>query len=105
MNRGGLNYLKPAFKYSGNISVKNPLIQRSINGYPNPANQKIEFNIDPLKINKLEIFNSLGQIITPPIDLNGEFTVINTTDLNAGFYIVKFKTEEIIYTSKFQIIR
>jgi len=105
MNRGGLNYLKPSFKNSGNISVKNPFIQKAINGFPNPANQKIEFNINPLEINKLEVFNSLGQLITPPVDMSGEFIVINTADLNTGFYIVKFKTEQIIYTSKFQIIR
>jgi hypothetical protein len=105
MNRGGLNYLKPSFKNSGNISVKNLLNQKTINGFPNPANQKIEFNLNPLEINNLEVFNSLGQLIAPPMDLNGEYTVIHTTDLNSGFYIVKFKTKDIIYTSKFQIIR
>jgi hypothetical protein len=105
MNRGGFNYLKPSFKSNENISVTSPLIQKTINGFPNPANQKIEFNINPLEINKLEVFNSLGQLITPPTDLNGEYTIINTADLSTGFYIVKFKTNEIIYTSKFQIIR
>lgn len=105
LNRGGLNYLKPNFNYSGNNNINRTLNQVFINGFPNPANQKIEFNINPQNISNIEIFNSLGQIIYPTIENSKDYTIINTSDLNSGFYIVKFKTNQTIYTSKFQIIK
>ncbi len=105
MNRGGIYYLKPTFKDKRTDLVKTEKTQ-NINGFPNPATQKIEFNIHPDDIVSIEVFNNLGQKMEVSESINSNVLTLNTTDLINGFYIIQIRTkDQILYTSKFQIIK
>lgn len=90
---------EPCNFYSTEIIEKeNPVIKMGI--YPNPANETI-FIIDndryDLENAKLEIYNSIGQVI-----LSGKFNInINVSSLAQGFYSIRIKQKsgQILYSN------
>jgi hypothetical protein len=106
INRGGINYLTPNFKYNHKINIKNITKSIQINGYPNPTSDKIEFNISPDDIKSMKLINTLGQTYEVIIDKQLSILSVNTESLNSGFYIIQLITkQQQTYTSKFQIIK
>ncbi len=102
-NRGGVQYLNNGFKYQRNVSIMETR-HISINGYPNPAGNYIEFSIDAAEAANVEVFNSLGQMIHADYSHEGPVR-LNTSDLNTGFYIIAIRmNNHQLYTSKFQVI-
>lgn len=67
--------------------------------YPNPANDVL--NISANNIESVEIFNLVGEAVAS----YGNMTVINTSDLSIGTYIVKVITDSKVFTQKINIVR
>lgn len=104
INRGGVQYLKPAFTHKRHVSIKE-VTYKTINGFPNPTNDQIEFAINKGELVKISIYNSLGQLIDLPYTENEHILSINTSSAASGFYIVNIQLpNNIVYTSKFQVI-
>lgn len=104
INRGGIQYLKPAFTHNRHVSIKD-ISYKVINGYPNPANHQIEFAINQGEMVKISIYNSLGQLIELPYTEGEHILSINTRSAASGFYIVNIQLpNNTIYTSRFQVI-
>jgi hypothetical protein len=104
-NRGGLQYLKNGFKYKRDVSIFEPEYV-NINGYPNPANKSIEFNLSAEQVKQVEVYNSLGQLIPVSHTSQGQIIILNTENLGSGFYIIQIRTQnQKVYTSKFQILK
>ncbi len=104
INRGGIQYLKPQFAHKHKVSIKD-VVYNQINGFPNPANNTIEFAINYDEVLSIDVYNSLGQKIPVTYSSTGEFITLNTSDFASGFYIINIKSnQEKTYTSKFQII-
>lgn len=61
--------------------------EESINIYPNPASDYITINIDKMfgEVNRVELYNSFGQIILLQKQLNN----IDISELPDGFYFIK----------------
>jgi len=77
--------------------------ERLISIYPNPSNNilNITFNEQVNKEGKIEILNSLGEIVSiVNVDVNSNKILININDLSSGIYIVKLKSGNISYTEK-----
>lgn len=103
-NRGGITYLKPAFRSKKhNVSIDEIKVE-NINGYPNPGDTHIEYKLNSSDIIEMSVFNSLGQIIVPSISDNGNWLSLDTSIFPSGFYVVTFRMADKIYTSKFQVI-
>ena len=72
--------------------------------YPNPSNDilNITFNQLENKEQKIEILNSLGEIISEiNISPNTSVTKLNINDLSSGIYIIKLTSNNKSYTEKF----
>lgn len=104
-NRGGINYLKPNFSGAkNNVSIADIRINQ-INGFPNPANRFIEYDIRPEDVVGLEVYNNLGQLAEISNNSDGQFLRIDVSNLVSGFYVIRIKTaSDKVYVSKFQII-
>lgn len=77
---------------SPNFNLKQTII------YPNPAKSKLFVDSKNNLIDKIEIFNSLGQTIKT---LNSDFDIINISDFASGIYLMKLYSEERTVDKKF----
>ncbi len=103
-NRGGVQYIKPAFAHKRHVSVKD-VVYKMINGYPNPASANIEFAISKGETIQLDVYNSLGQSIPVSYTESDNILTINTSGISSGFYIVNIRLQDnTVYTSRFQVI-
>jgi len=81
------------------ISI-NDLDINKINIYPNPANDFITIELNNIQFNKIEIINSIGEIVKV-----SEKATISLENMNKGVYFAKVYTNEVTFTSKFSIIK
>jgi hypothetical protein len=74
------------------------LDENSVFIYPNPANDHIivKSNI-PVLINKIKIYNNLGQVVRNQIHTNN---VIDVSILRRGLYIIEIGTDKFVYRKK-----
>jgi hypothetical protein len=104
LNRGGIQYMKPAFAHKRHVSI-NDVTYRMINGYPNPTSSAIEFAIDQGKMIDMTVYNSLGQVIPVDYTESEHILTLNTSSVSSGFYIVNIRLQDnTVYTSRFQVI-
>lgn len=103
-NRGGINYLKPAFRSKDQKVTLAEIKVENINGYPNPGDSHIEYKLNSSDIIEMSVFNSLGQTIIPNVVDNGNWLSLDISSFPSGFYVVTFRMADKIYTSKFQVI-
>lgn len=104
VNKGGIYYLKPDFKFKHNVSIKD-VVYKTINGFPNPAGNSIEFNLEDRQVATLEVYNNLGQLIELPFKEAANVLTLNTSELSSGFYIIMIRLDDnTVLNSKFQII-
>lgn len=74
--------------FSLSISQVNETIALKL--YPNPAQDVLYINLEKgIKLNKVNIYNSLGQFVTSTKNLK-----INTTNLTSGIYFIEVKTDK-----------
>ncbi len=104
INRGGIQYLKPAFRNSHNISVEKIKTQQ-IACFPNPANTKIEFLLDVSEIASIEIVDILGRPMDVSFTGTASYTTIQTTEFTDGFYVVQIRLNNgTVLSAKFQVV-
>lgn len=70
--------------------------------YPNPADRDLNIKTNNLAIDKVELFNILGQkLLSKTIDRKNCFSVtLNTLELSGGNYFVKINTEKGLLTKQ-----
>jgi Secretion system C-terminal sorting domain len=60
--------------------------------YPNPASDFINVKLSSVSDNNtIAVYNTIGQIVIPSQEINGNFIEINITSLSKGVYILKVK--------------
>lgn len=97
-NLSDLNAFWPQVYRKGNSNIDSLNTNNSsINIYPNPTSEYVYVEAS-LPINKIEIYNSLGQLI---IQTNNVKEKINLSMLNGGVYFVKVFFEKTTRISKF----
>ncbi len=92
INRGGLHYLRPDFKYkSGLTRIMAPEL---INVYPNPATEYTRVAIGLEEIKSLKLITITGQVFTPAVEANGSSVIISTSALGSGIYFLNIETTD-----------
>ncbi len=76
-----------------------------LNIYPNPATDFITLNIPGHKAQKIEIYDSYGQLVIKKSINNISNFSINTTQLIEGIYFIKIFADNNILSSKFTITK
>lgn len=73
-----------------------------LNIYPNPTKDYLVAFADDLDINQAQtdIFNIVGEKIAAEVKYVGNKVVVNTNQLNSGFYIVRITSQGKTYTGK-----
>ncbi len=88
----------------GNVGL-NQLTENSINVYPNPANNVINFQLNHLSNEStISIVDLVGKEVSVTA-VSSELTTINSSDFSSGTYLyrVKGKAGEILFTGKIVI--
>ncbi len=83
-NNNCYNYTD-TFNYVPNSVFENNKI--SLNIYPNPCHEKLQFNLNDLVINEVKVFNQIGNLILNIKSKNIE--EINTLNFADGLYIIQ----------------
>jgi len=65
--------------------------------YPNPTDATIYLNLKQLLASKIEVVNSIGQIVKT---IDSDFDALNIADLNSGVYILRIDTNMGIINKK-----
>jgi hypothetical protein len=88
------------FKVTG---VKDVPLTRTINVYPNPANDKlfIENNNNIAGGETITIYNTLGQVINVPVNGSGKKYEVDISKLPPGLYNILFRNNYTQSTTKF----
>jgi len=86
------------------VSIKETFIKQEISIYPNVASDYLHVNIyDSLNRFHVMIFSCLGAKVFSQV-MTGS-TVLDISDLNTGFYIIKIIINDMIYSTKLIIER
>ena len=82
-------------------NIDTPVVSKIIlKLYPNPANDFINFNIEPLEqVKSIEIYNLMGQLMQSIV--NPTSTTLFISEFKTGLYFVNFKLENKILSAKF----
>lgn len=79
-------------------------LENSISVYPNPANDYLFISIEGFRIEKVEVYDVLGQIaFTGGFD--NSKVEINTSAISQGLYFVKILVDDKLITKKVKIIK
>lgn len=84
------------------VSVAN-VEKTSVNVYPNPASNYINVNASS-NISNVEIYTISGQKVGD-FTANGTQTVISTSNLSNGMYLMRINTENGVINNKFSVVR
>ncbi len=99
---GGANFIDTVSVQITNINSVNQVDKISV--FPNPANNVVNIAIENLQIEKLEIFNSVGQLILKSHSINNN-KIIDISELGTGNYYVKAICADKIFIEKFVVIK
>lgn len=76
----------------GNSQLRSPKFDlKQISVYPNPVNSEVFINSQNNVINKIEIFNSIGQTVKT---INSGFDMVSVSDFAPGVYLIKLYSED-----------
>ena len=82
--------------------IDNPLADGMTSLYPNPATDRVNIT-STQSIDRITIVNYVGQVVYDS-EVNAERSVVlNTSDYEAGMYIVRIKTENGVVTKRMTI--
>ncbi len=82
-------------------SIDNIDIENSLSVYPNPANNYINIELKSLKIQKIDILNSIGEQVFSKDYKNISECKVNIQDLEVGTYFVRIMYGNNYVTKKF----
>jgi hypothetical protein len=74
-----------------------------ISVYPNPATDKLIVSSPELVVNKIEIYNSLGEKVltqTAPYNVKPFQTTVNVSSFSSGIYFLKLKSKSDYFIKK-----
>ncbi len=95
-------FLLDDVQYTGTTtSIEESNIASSV--YPNPASDFVTFATES-NINKVEIFNVVGQLIYSNVETNNQ-VMVNVRDFSNGVYIAKIYTNNGVSTQKFNVVK
>lgn len=95
-------FLLDDVQYTGTTtSIEESNIASSV--YPNPASDFVTF-VTESNINKVEIFNVVGQLIYSNVETNNQ-VMVNVRDFSNGVYIAKIYTNNGVSTQKFNVVK
>ena len=69
--------------------------------YPNPATSELRVENGELRIEKINIYNAVGQVVMEVSDVNATSYRLNVERLNSGLYFISVQTKSGIVNSKF----
>ena len=70
-----------------------PILQRSLNIYPNPTTGYLKIESEEMRIENIEIFDIFGKKVLFQQSLISPETVIDISHLQGGLYFVRIQTE------------
>ena len=76
----------------------------SLNAYPNPATDHLTIEAGS-NISEICIYNAMGQKVYSNNNVNGEYFVVNTTDMAAGMYLVTIRTDKGVASQRISVAR
>ncbi|MEO5569438.1 MAG: T9SS type A sorting domain-containing protein [Bacteroidia bacterium] len=79
-------------------------LNEMISVYPNPVKDVLTINSGKAKINSLEIYNSLGQVILNEKTATSKIN-LDTQNFEQGIYLLKLETDAGIVNRKFSVVR
>ena len=71
--------------------------------YPNPATSELRVENGELKIEKINIYNAVGQIMMEVSNINSTSYRLNVEKLNAGLYFISVQTKDGVVNGKFVV--
>lgn len=92
INRGGVVYFRPDFKYTGKSSLITHLMPEVIDIYPNPSNNYCRATIGLDEVVSVRILTVTGQVFNPAYSGDGESIEISLNGLSAGVYFLNIET-------------
>lgn len=91
------------------VSIDEIILSNSIKISPNPTKDKlnIKFTDNTLKIEKLSVFNTLGEMLytKEENDLNRDIIEIDLSNYEAGIYFVYIQAEDGVMRKEFAVVR
>ena len=98
---GGLAVTK-YFSYTvGNtcvLSIKDNLLESTVNLYPNPVKNILNLNSPTNSITKVEIYSVIGKKV---LEFRQNLDKMNIEELSSGLYLIKIYSDDISFTTKF----
>jgi len=103
--RSGFGYvhLRPNF---GNPPVgidKLQIANYELRIYPNPATSELRVESGELIMEKINVYNTAGQVVMSFSDINSTSYRINTEKLSAGLYFISVQTKDGVINGKFVV--
>nr|MBP7477888.1 T9SS type A sorting domain-containing protein [Chitinophagales bacterium] len=93
------------FVIGGTVGISNlNNLENDVTIYPNPAVNNAFIEMDGYNMEKLQVCNSIGQIVLNESPMSSKYE-INTTDLNDGVYFVKVYVREQWITKKLRVTK
>ena len=80
----------------------------SMNFYPNPSNNEVHFDFGVLKMQKLQIFNAVGQLMYEQSFegyLPAKSTTLEVKNWDSGLYLVHFQTSDGVAARRLQVLK
>lgn len=87
--------------YTGTVAVEEAVVETAV--YPNPASSFVTFTAQE-NINKVEIFNLVGQLVYSNVQGNNK-VMVNVNDFSNGVYIAKIHTATGVSNQKFNVVK
>lgn len=89
---------------AGSTGIGNMTAESAIALYPNPAKESLTIETkSALAFEAVEVFNILGQKITPVTTISGSRVTVNTSNLASGMYSIRILTDKGFVMRKFEI--
>ena len=107
-SRGGLLMYSDSMWDASTLPLEVENIQpegRTIKVYPNPARNYFVCQLEGVDLSaaKAEVFNILGEKVSPVLNQTSDRILISTADLSNGFYLVRITSSNKAYTGKILI--
>ena len=71
--------------------------------YPNPAKDELRVENGELKMEKITVYNSVGQIVMAVSSVNATSYSLNVERLNSGLYFISVQTKDGVVNGKFVV--
>lgn len=102
-NATGFNSLNHTLNVGGSLGIGDDPIASELRIYPVPTKGELTVEYDGIDAFKATVFNSVGQIVSVPSNLNGNKLLLNTSGLSNGIYFVQLENGSAKTVRKFVV--